>query len=514
MTEGIWLSNDMFYEFSENNRALFAEMATHETATGFDPATMLGYLPDPDPVLIKHGGGHEVLENLMGDDQVTLAYQSRKLHTLENLDYEFTAGAPDGKKPDGRAVAARDALADDLAGVNMYNLIAEVLGAPFFGYTPVELIWEPGDGRVRLVDLVAKPREWFSFADKVEPKFMRMGVAEAIPYGKFVFARHFPTYKNPYGLRLLTRCLWPVAFKKGGIGFWSKFCEKFGIPWVVGKARQGAQKSERKEMRNSLAAMVQDAVAVVTAGSEVEIHETTGKAGDLHKAFVERWDAAISKVLMGQTLTAEIGEKGSYAASKTHENVLESYASADRTLVKAFFDALSRVYTRINFGDKTAAPVFAFVRQEDAKENAELSGKLHTAGVRFKKTFFVRRCGLAEDEFEMTDEKSAGGAFVLPAGGAIYAEEDDDDLTGQDELDAMVDDVLADAGTVTEEMVNTIKDIIDRAESFDDLSLLLAEEMGSLGVEELQELMSRALVAADIWGRFSVKTEVEKDSDG
>ena len=247
-------------------------------------------------------------------------------------------------------------------------------------------------------------------------------------------------------------------------------------------------------------------MAVITAGSEVDIHETTGRAGDLHKTFVDKWDAAISKVLMGQTLTAEVGSTGSYAASKTHESVLDAYAAADRVLVKAFFDDLAWVYTEVNSGPDTPAPEFEFVRRKDAKASAELARTITEAGARPTKIFFVRHCGLADDEFEMAPANPAPGQAAFAEGG------EEDGASGQEDIDAMIDRVLAEAGPVAEEMAAGIKDAIDKAENWEDLQLMLAEVMADLPTDRWEEIMSRALVAADMFGRFTVRNELKTET--
>ena len=45
-------------------------------------------------------------------------------------------------------------------------------------------------------------------------------------------------------------------------------------------------------------------------------------------------NAEISKAVLGQTLTTEIGERGSYAAAQAHNEVREHLAAADRPIVR------------------------------------------------------------------------------------------------------------------------------------------------------------------------------------
>lgn len=320
---GIWASKNQFLEFEEKPRVaeLSREIATRSAA--WDWSGMMGLLPDPDPVLRKTGDGVEVLESLTADGHLTSVIQTRKLGTLKK-EFRWEPGAEAGSEPSSAAKKLRDDLKSDLDRVDLYHLVSNLLDAPFYGFTPVEIIWEPRGGDMRIKDIRSLPVRWFGYDDQNNPKFISQNNpwdGEALPFGKFVFARHFPTYDNPYGLRLLSRCFWPIVFKRGGIKFWVTFAEKYGMPFILGKYRPGAPEPEQKEMLVSLASMVRDAVAVVPQGGTVELLERKGAGGaTVYERLRSAMDAEMSKVIMGQTLTAETSEKGgAYAQSKTHE---------------------------------------------------------------------------------------------------------------------------------------------------------------------------------------------------
>ena len=340
-----------------NKNDLLQEIANRANAGELYIENWLSTLPDPDPILRKRGEYARVLDELTADEQVCTAMQQRKLKTLLKRDYRFRPGAAEGEEPEPAAEALCTSLAEDLENIDLYNLISQVLDTPYYGYTPAELYWyRNGSGHFHIANIEVKPRHWFSYTPDNEFCFLSGGVtAEVPPKNKFVVARHFPSYENPYGMRLLSRCLWPVAFKKGGVQFWLRFCEKFGFPWVLGQA-QNMDRPARDDAARSLAGMMRDAVAVVS-GLDVSVHAFGGKSsGDLHQSLVTFWDAAISKVLMGQTLTAEIGSTGSYAAAQTHYNVLDDFAAADGCLVKAFFDDLAWSYGQVNAPSGVRAP--------------------------------------------------------------------------------------------------------------------------------------------------------------
>lgn len=497
--------------------ALGEELATRRNALGgFDLGAALGWLPDPDPVLRKRGDSVHVLEDLMADDEVTQAIQSRKLKTLNRRDFRFAPGAANGEEPTARAGRLCDELVRDFEQLDMDVLISGILDAPYFGMTPIELLFRPDGGRLRLVAADPKPVEWFAFDDENRLVFRGELFTQAQPVHpyKFVLARHFPTYKNPYGLRLLSRCLWPVAFKRGGIEFWCRFTEKYGQPWMLGTARPGATQPEINRMAADLAAMVQDAVAVVPSGAKVEAVEFSAKGGSQHLEFITHWDKAINKVIKGQTLTSDVGSGHSNAATQTHYQLLGDYSDADARMVETTMNNIAWAYTQVNAAGEYA-PLFGYVEPEDYAARAELDTKLKNLGVRFRKPYFTRAYDLTEDEFELEGETGAAPEATAgqagPDSGATpgkdFAESAADAPDAhQQALDAFVEASLPEAAKRNEKFVAALKAAMVAAESWEDMDLLLAELLGTAMDEDAQAaFMGDVLTNADLFGRYTLR---------
>ena len=236
---GIYAPNGDFISFeSARDSRLFGEFATTAKAWGYDPASWLGLMPDPDPVLRKRGDDASVLAELEGDDEVSTALEKRILRTQNKTNYTFNPGHAEGEEPTAESIAICKQLESDLSRLALRDLFGEILETPFYGPTFSELMWEPDNGSYKLAGVVSKPRNWFGFDSNRRPVFRSMDYIEGelLPQHKFLMTRHRASYANPYGVRLLTRCIWPVAFKRGGIEFWSRFCEKFGSAFMIAKA--------------------------------------------------------------------------------------------------------------------------------------------------------------------------------------------------------------------------------------------------------------------------------------
>jgi len=486
--------------------ALLREVATRASAGELQLESWLGLLPDPDPVLRRRGEYADVLEELTADDQVCVAMQQRKLKTLLRRTWRWRPGGEaEGRTATPGALALAQALQEDLEQIDLYQVTSEVLEAPYYGYTAVEALWRPEASRLRLEDLVPKPRRWFGFNPDnglvFRPLLQLQG--EPVVQHKVVLARHFATYDNPYGLRLLSRCLWPVAFKRGGVQFWVAFCEKYGMPWVVAEGDQ--DEAGRRQTAGALASMVRDAVAVVS-GCKVTVHEFSGSPGNLHENLVGHWNLAISKILMGQTMTADVGAVGSYAAAKTHYDVLGDFSEADSRLVEAFWNEVAWSYGQVNAPGELA-PVFEYYDPDDLASQADLDAKLYQVGVRFRKAHFEQRYSLDPEHFDLAPE-GGGLGFAAPAGSAQPVPSATPGMSaGQQAADDLADQLLERGAALVRDQAQRLLDLVSRAESYDDALLLLAEALGPEADDQVTQLLLSGLVNAALLGRWAAREE-------
>lgn len=537
MADGLYLADGTFRPFSIES--LTTELATRQNAGLFlgDVGGWLMQLPDPDPVLRKRGEDAEVLMELAADDQVTTAMLARKYRVLNCQHYSFRAGASDGEQPDAKATLVYERLMADLERTNMRSLISGILDAPFFGMVPLELIWEFTAGWWHLKDIKPRPYHWFAFDLHNNPIFRgAYGWASADPKllepGKFVIAVHQPTYDNPYGLRLLSRCLWPVAFKRGGLQFYAKFVERHGLPWVVGEAPVKAERDEKRLMAANLARMVQDCVAVVPAGASVKLLSSGTTQGQLHEDFLARQDRAISKILMGQTLTIETDGKNSLAATEAHKGVADDIADSDKAMVADVFNEICWLYTRLNAEESVLAPLFSYEEPEDLLSKADLDLKLKSMGVKWLRAHFESDYGLKPDEFELEGEgepiadPSSSEAPKPDAAEDEEPEEPDEEKAdfaapsehslaedAQARLDAALDKHLPDILRANSDFMKSIRQAAGRIDSFEDLELVLADLLSSrMEPTAFASMLESCMAQAAGYGAAAVNAEAE-DAD-
>ncbi|MDR1128395.1 MAG: DUF935 domain-containing protein [Treponema sp.] len=387
------------------------QFATRERANEF--IRLLRALPDPDPVLKKMGRGITALQDLLVDAHMESVWSVR-CSAASGAEWFMAAGAEGGKEQE-----AADAFGAELAKLDIPRIIEEMMDAVAYGYAPLEVLWKNNGGRWGIGNIVGKPPQWFEFNQENRLAFRtRGGAAEEVPENRFLLVQHRPTYANPYGDKVFSKCFWPATFKKNGWRWWTVFVEKYGGAFLYGKYPSNAPEQYKTELLAALEKMVSDAVGIIPEGAEITITSSADKSGSntVHSAYIAMANAEISKAVLGQTLTTEIGEKGSYAAAQAHNMVREDLAAADRRRIAAAFNRLASVYTFYNFGAEAVPPQFTFAKDEDLQtDRADRDAKLYGMGWRPKKSYISREYEIPEEDFEMQEPAAAASGFSRPA---------------------------------------------------------------------------------------------------
>lgn len=380
----------------KNTNDLLNELAIHQNVSGF--TSFLKILPDPDIVLRKQGKDIRVYKELTTDSHLFSVMGSRR-SGVRSQEWAIDRGS---------AKTRQSKIIEDLfkTKIKPFDLMGSILDAPFYGYAVMEVVWEHRDGLILPLKVVSKPKDWFAFDPSGELllKSKKAPQGEAVPPYKFLVARNQASYENPYGEKILSRCFWPVVFKKGGIKFWVTFAEKYGMPFLIGKTPRGSDQKETDALADQLEVMVQDAIAVIPDDSSVEIKEASGKASsaDVYEKMATFFNSEISKAVLGQTLTTEMGKSGSYAASQTHQEVRSDLITEDKHLVEDTINTLIGWIWELNFSG--TPPTFTLYEEEDVDEAlAKRDETLTKTGVKFTKSYYMKAYGFEEGDIEVVD---------------------------------------------------------------------------------------------------------------
>ena len=465
---------------------LSEEIATRKRSLNYYSLAM-SYLPDPDIVLKKQGKDMKVYKELLCDSHVFACVQSRKAGVL-SLEWEINRGLDKDE--------TAEKVIETIKKLDIYKLINDILDATLFGFQPIEIIWGRVDNLVLPIELKAKPSEWFCFDDENQLKFRTKEhyFGEELPPKKFLCPQSNPSYENPYGERTLSRVFWPVTFKKGGLKFWVIFTEKYGIPHLIGKHPRGASEEETDRLAGLLEQMVQDAIAVIPDDSSVEIQEANkSSSAEIFEKLIDKMNAEISKAILGQTLTTEVGSTGSYAASNTHFAVRQDIIDADKKMVEKTINQLIQWIYEINFSNKDV-PVFEMFEVEDIDLGLAQRDKiLSETGVKFTKDYFIKNYGLEEEDFDIRED-------IIPATPQFSQFKEEPEPEGQVQVDDLFKFLSeTELDKQSQAMLSPLLALFESCDNFEDARELLTDS--NLQTKQLQQSIQKAMFLCELQGR-------------
>ena len=356
-------------------------------------------LPDPDKILAENNYDFSILRDLLSDAHLIAAIQQRKMQVMQmgwEVDYE------QDEKIKNRTI-------DILRMMPLGEIMNNVLDAVLFGFSVGEIDWKLDGSEIVPVNIIGKPQEWFIYdkENNLRLRKMRYGnylfeEGEKLPDYKFIVTQYQPTYVNPYGEKVLSRCYWPVTFKRAGIEYWQLMMERFGMPYLIGRYATGATPAEKAQLLEDLEQMVQDTISVFEEGKEIEIKESPSyDVGGLYQNLVDFHNAEISKAVLTVTLTTETQKSGSYKAAEIHKEMLNYLGITDKKLVERALNELLRYYTELNYGKIDAPRVKLNKKEAVVDHSAERDKVLTDMGVKFSKEYFKKRYNLTDGDFEI-----------------------------------------------------------------------------------------------------------------
>jgi len=266
---------------------------------------------------------------------------------------------------DKRDVDIADFVKTELKAIPKFrNILLDLLTAIGYGFSVSEIIWKQEGNKIGIENIERIRQRKFTFANSFEPRLMTAAnttTGEELEPNKFIV--HVPHSKSGLTNRggLLRLCAFFYMLKSFSLKDWSIFSEVFGMPTRLGKYPQGISDEDLNVLKDAIELLGTDASAIVPDSAIIELIERKSTNTDIYKSFQEYADKKMSIAVLGQTLTTEIGDKGSYAASKTHDRVRGDLLVSDALLLAEDLKMqLIAPLVRFNYGEGIPIPAFMF----------------------------------------------------------------------------------------------------------------------------------------------------------
>lgn len=358
----------------------------------------------------------QLYDGLLDDDIAMSALQQRQLDVISR-DWIVEPGADDAQSK-----AAADHLRENLKRIAWDEICTKMLFARWYGYSVGEAMWQIGvDGKLELANVFVPNRGHFAFTNAGCLVFRNpeKSEGEPVPDRKFWTMKCGGTHDSQhYGVGLAHWCYWPIYFKRNVVKFWALFLEKFGMPTVVGKFPPGWENDEKKlgELLQALAAIGTDAAVTVPIGAEIEAFEgaRSGSGASSYNEFVETMNAALTRVILSQTMTSEAGPAGlGSSQADVQERKGLAIAQSDSDLLhESFNGSIGKWLTEWNFPGAAVPRVYRKLQDdEDLDTLAERDAKLDELGWQRTEKSFAETYG---EGYERKPEPVPPPALALP----------------------------------------------------------------------------------------------------
>jgi phage gp29-like protein len=349
------------------------------------------YLPTQDELLLlKSGGDLKLYEQVAQDDQVKSCLQQR-FRAVISKEWEVLPGGE--KRIDKQAA---EYVKAQLEAINWDSCSEKMLWGVHYGFSTAEVMWKKDGEKVGIANILVRDRRrfWFNADKRLTLRTYESPLGEVLPDKKFW---HFSVGADhddePYGRGLAHWLYWPTFFKRNGVRWWMRYLELFASPARKGIYPSGATKQEKDVLWHALSSFGQDDRMMIPEGLDIEFLESSRNGTIDYKALCDQMDAAISKIILSQTMTTDNGSSRSQA--EVHEGVAESVTESDADLIcDSFNNSVVRWLTDWNFPGAAYPKVWRKLESDpDVGVLADTDTKLQGLGISLKPEAIATRYG-------------------------------------------------------------------------------------------------------------------------
>ncbi|WP_427340616.1 DUF935 domain-containing protein [Caloranaerobacter sp. DY30410] len=408
------------------------------------------------------------------------------------------------------------------------DIFLDLLDAIGKGFAVSEIMWAYDGKYVVIEDIKSIHQKRFLWDENNVMRLITdeepMGIP--LPQNKFVIHKYKARSGHPVRAGVLRVVAWMYLFKNYDVKDWVSFCETFGMPVRLGKYNAGTSEEEKDALMKALVTLGSDAAGIIPDSTSIEFIETNKTSSvNVYETLANFCNREMSKAILGQTLTSEIGSSGSYAASKTHDGVRQDLIEADcKALAQTFLRDVIRPLVYFNFGEVRRLPYLKF--HYEPPEDLEKSAKTYAVlikeiGLPVSEEHIYEKFGIPKPE---EGQKIVNPFKTMAMKDEIVVNKDSNKVDFsiskkfQKTVDSLADEATQKSLGIFAEMYKPLKKLLDKAKSLEELKEMLNnpkiieklyKEMDS---EELQELLQKTMFIADLLGRMREDAEHPEDN--
>lgn len=469
----------------------------------------------------------ELFEEMEEKDPHLFSQLQTRKNAVIGVDFEVLPFSDD---PRDKEIC--DFISDCIFGLeSIEDVLMDLLDAIGKGFATSEIMWGVDSGRIVVNDIKYKHQKRFFWDEydvfKVRTDDEPNGII--IPQNKFIIHKYKAKSGHPARAGVLRIVAWMYLFKNYDVKDWVAFCETFGMPLRLGKYDINASEDDKTALMQALVMLGSDAAGIIPKTAEIEFKESNKSSSiNIYESLANFCNREMSKALLGQTLTSEVGSSGSYAASQTHNSVRQDLLEADcKALAQTLLRDLIRPLVFFNFGETKRLPYIKFNCEppEDTEKAANTySTVIKEIGLPVAEDHLYEKFGIPKPEegqklvspsiVQQVQMKHKPEDIIINSLGKVNSTISND---FQKSIDHLADHVTEKSKDIFKEMMEPLLKLVEESSSLEEVQqkLLDAKEVEkiykNMDSYKLDELLHKSMFIADMIGRMKEDAEHPRD---
>lgn len=516
------------------------EVAAHP-GSGLTPARLAAIFQEAEQGNIRAQA--ELYMDMREKDAHIDAEMSKRIMAVKKLDWRLdpprNPSATEKKATKNLEFLIRDQI--DIADVK-----ADMLDAIGHGYSCLELGWAQTDQNLWYPNIIEhREPDWFvcPLYDRNTLHLRSVDSAYGDPLQPFGWIPHIHKSRSGYIPRagLFRSLAWPYLYKNWSVRDLAEFLEIYGLPIRVGKYNPNATPSEKMDLLRTVLSIGHNAAGIIPDTMQLELQSVVASGGaDNFQAMINWAEEKVSMAILGGTLTSKPGANGNRSLGDVHNDVRmdirdDDSKQVDYSLSKFLIYPMA-ILNGMFANNRTPTCVSDTQDPEDIEIFGNAIPKLVTAGAKIPVnyineklkipvpapgdeilTMLTRTENITTDNEDIPNTQAAAKATAkltallldakASATAALSTQSTQQPYVDPTPNTAQTDQLAREAGPAINKMVNHIRDIVNKADSLEDLQTALLNAYGHLDNTELQKIMTYAFAGADLAGQFDVKNE-------
>ena len=459
----------------------------------------------------------ELFEEMEEKDPHLFSQMQTRKNSVTGLDFEILPFSDDERD---KSIA--EFVSDAIFNLeSIEDIFMDLLDAIGKGFAVSEILWGIENNNVFIKDIKSRHQKKFLWDEHDTMKVSTQEEPQGIPLpaNKFIIHKYKARSGHPSKAGVLRVVAWMYLFKNYDIKDWVSFCEVFGMPLRLGKYNAGTSEEDKEALIRALVQLGSDAAGIIPDSTEIEFIEASKTTSiNVYEALANFCNKEMSKAILGQTLTSDIGSSGSFAASKTHSEVRQDLVEADcKALAQTLRRDLIKPLVLFNFGTTARLPHIKFHCEppEDQEKSAKTySVLIKDVGLPVAEEHVYEKFGIPKPEAgqRVLSPASASALPLKHEFAEMVANKADEAKTQKDfqrDIDRLADAATGEGIKLFEEMFKPLQRILKEADSIEDIQRKLEDPkeveklLREMKSDELEDMLQRVMLAADMLGRMS-----------